>query len=171
MTNLSVFLALYFILSITYWFSYIILRPHVTKKKKHWILFVCHMLLGMSLIMFLPLYLYKSGDIDNKLVLVLALCMGLSSLLHHGSILIDAQPWRGIITPKGIKIPAIHGAVSHLLFSISYMIYGVVFLAAYINKISTTNEILLLLGFIAFNELAGIIVFFDGVRMWSSRWK
>lgn len=135
------------------------------KNHEHKYLFILNMVLGIFLVTVLPVYLYVTGIIRNNLVLIVAFSMGVSSLLHHLSILHHLQPWRGVITPPRLRVPLVHGAISHLLFSISYIIYGFLLLFSYLSLTSLITEKLVLILFVVYIELVAVIVGFDGLRM------
>lgn len=159
MTDKTIFLGFYFLGALVYWFSYILLRPYIKRSNKHLFLFFANLFLGLFLVGYLPAYLYLTKQMDHSIVLFLAITMSLSGLFHHLGFLKDIQPWRGIITPKEEKVPLIHGAVSHLLFSISYIVYG--FLLLYYFSF----ENFVIYPFVFWVELVGFLVLFDGLRM------
>ncbi len=165
MSRLFVFLGLYLLGAIVYWSSYVLIRPHIHKSQHHAILFTANLFLGLFLVSFLPFYLNKVGLINTPLVILLAFVMGIAAILHHVFILKDVQPWRGIITPMNIKVPVVHGAISHLSFSISYAVYGLILYASFFEKAVLFQEKLTLFLFVAFIEIVAIITAFDGIRM------
>jgi len=166
---LTVFLGLYLLGALIYWISYILLRPHISRSHKHLVLFLGNMVLGFFLVTYLPISLYLNGELSHPIVLFITLCMTLSLAFHHFGFLKDIQPWRGFITPRGEKVPLIHGAISHLLCSISYGSYGLVFFFYYSQKTNNITEKFFLYALIFWVELVAFIVLFDGIRMWYSR--
>lgn len=165
MTKLFLFLSLYFFLAMVYWFSYPVLRKHMTRNHDHKFLFLSNMALGILLVTILPTYLYISGVFQSTFVLVIAGLMGASSLLHHLSILHHLQKWEGIVTPPRLRVPLVHGAVSHILFSVSYFVYGILLLTSYLSLTTIFSERLVLLLFVTYIEAVAIIVGYDGLRM------
>lgn len=168
MSKLSLLLGSYLLASIIYWFSYIKIRGRMTYSNRKKRLFVSNLLLGLALIVIIPLDLYIKGVIRTPVIIVLAILMGASFLLHHISVLKDLHPWQGIITPRWVKVSLVHGAGTHLSFSAPFLAYCLVLFSSINKMVSRGLESALLYLLVSLNLIAGFIVMFDGVRMFRS---
>lgn len=156
---------------IIYWCLYLFLRPRIDRGRKYTALFLGHTLIGLFLALAIPFYISSYTTINRTIILAVIFAMSISLTLHHLSVLRDKQEWRGIFAPRDIKVPKLHGVLSHVLYGASFSIYGLLMFWDLATRTNIPIEKVVLYSSATSMQLGGIFCIYLGTRMFTRKRK
>ncbi len=164
MTRPFIFLLSYLLISILHLSLYFIFRPRI-QRPRYRKLFIGSVSLRFVIVTVLPFWFAQIEHIINTLLDFVIVGMGTAVTLHAIFLLRDRQEWKGLFFPKGHRIPVIHGAISHLGFSIFFTIYTFILIFYFNRQVSAGGDaIVLAITFIYMLSVAAVCLI-SGLRM------